>query len=124
MTKKSVPASNDVALSKKIEAVTSTYLNAQQQRIQSMSDDQLADAMVVLLCKWNLQHDGARQRNEAPLKGVLARILDNFEIDGDTPTEYGFNDIYSYIKKDIAESTTIYHTMFSRGVFEHSTIAK
>jgi phage/plasmid-associated DNA primase len=121
MTRGSVSTSSNAALSRRIETGTDSYLNQQLQVIQHMSETDLEQAMMDLLARWDLAGD---ERFEVPLKGVLSRILTNFEIDGDSMTEYGFNDIYNYIKKHIAEASTIYHSMFTRGVFESSPTYK
>jgi hypothetical protein len=79
--------------------------------VERMSEEDLEAEMRVMLRRWDL--DGGERYELSPVD-ALKRIYSNFDID----ESYESRDVESFVKKHIARASTIYHAMFTRGMFD------
>ena len=80
--------------------------------VERMDEMGLEGEMQTMLRRWDLDDDATRERYEASPVDALKRIYANFEIGGESI------DAVSYIRRHVARASTIYHAMFTRGMFD------
>lgn len=80
--------------------------------VERMDETGLEGEMQTMLRRWDLDDDATRERYEASPVDALKRIYANFEIGGESI------DAVAYIRRHVARASTIYHAMFTRGMFD------
>jgi hypothetical protein len=117
MTRSTVSTSSNAAVSKKIESVVMSDIIEYRDSINSLGEEGLEAEMKDMLGTWDLE---ATERYDMSLSEAMQRIFRNFGINGSSYEDYGFNDVANFIKKHIARASTVYHAMFTRGMFDVS----
>ena len=83
--------------------------------VDRMDEPGLETEMQAMLRRWDLDDDASRERYEASPVDALKRIYANFDI---AATGHDAKDAAVFIRQHVARASTVYHAMFTRGMFD------